>query len=358
MKNIIKLTFAAVTLLTIATGCSEGYIDDITQVAAGEDKTAPVVEIISPTTSNELLPLLPLTNTSKEFVFQYKVSDDIEIGSVVAYIDGVQIENIDNFLDYRNFGDSFTKNMGLGNHEFKVEAKDKSGKTTIKTFPFIIEKYALKNSSETLYLPFTAGNVFTDFVTSNNLNKIGSPTNVSGGHVGLAYKGAVDSYLTYPIDNLFGSKELTTSFWYKVDPTTASAGIIVVGDPTETNNDDSRKKGFRLFREGANGTVKLNVGIGSGESWNDGFNLGTTTGWVHIAVVISETESKIYLNGVLQRTSTLSSPITFTNCKDVVIGSGGPTFAYWGHKSDTSMIDELRFFNKALTQSEIQTIMQ
>jgi len=355
MKNIIKLTFAAIALLTITTGCSEGYIDDVSSVAAGEDKVAPIVEILSPTANI----FIPSTASGANLNFQFKVSDDIEIGNVELFLDGVKLASYDKFIDYRNLSSNFNyNNLGLGDHTFMVNAKDLTGKTATKSFTFNIDKYNKLLASETLYMPFSSGNVFTDLISTNNPMVIGSPSTVSGGHLGSTYKGATDAYLTYPIDNLFGSKELTTSFWYKVDPTTASAGIIVVGDPTETNNDDSRKKGFRLFREGANGTVKLNVGVASGESWNDGFNLGTTTGWVHIAVTISETESKIYLNGVLQRTSSLSAPISFTNCKDVAIGSGGPTFSYWGHKSDTSMIDELRFFNKALSQSEIQAIMQ
>jgi len=79
--------------------------------------------------------------------------------------------------------------------------------------------------------------------------------------------------------------------------------------------------------------------------------------WVHIAFTISETESTIYFNGVAMRTSTFAGPIDWTNCTDLVIGSGGPTFSYWNHKSDTSLIDELRFFNKALTADEIATVM-
>ena len=39
------------------------------------------------------------------------------------------------------------------------------------------------------------------------------------------------------------------------------------------------------------------------------------------------------------------------------IGSGAPLFVDWGHLSDTGLIDELRIFNKALTETEVQTIM-
>ena len=355
MKNIIKLTFAAVAMLALTTACSDGYIDDITQVAAGEDKTAPSVDILSP--SGNIF--IPSTAAGANLNFQFKVSDDIEIANVELFLDGAKLATYDKFIDYRNLNSSYSyNNLGLGDHTFMVNAKDLTGKTSTKSFTFNIDKYNKLIDSETLYMPFSSGNVYTDLISTNNPTVVGAPSTVSGGHSGTAYKGATDAYLTFPIASLFGTKELSTAFWYKVDPSQERAGILVVGDPDETNNDNGRKKGFRLFREGGSKTVKLNVGLGTGESYNDGFNLGTETGWVHIAVTISETESKIYLNGVLQRTSTLSSPISFTNCKDVAIGSGGPTFSYWDHKSDTSMIDELRFFNKALSQSEIQAIMQ
>jgi hypothetical protein len=37
--------------------------------------------------------------------------------------------------------------------------------------------------------------------------------------------------------------------------------------------------------------------------------------------------------------------------------SGAPRFTEWGHLSDESYMDELRIFNKALSQAEIQTII-
>lgn len=355
MKNILKLTFASIVLLSLSTGCSDGYIDDITQVAAGEDKSAPIVEILSPTGNI----FIPSVATGANMNFQYKVSDDIEISNVDVFLDGVKLASYDHFIDYRLLNGNYSyNNLALGNHTIMVNAKDLAGKTATKSVTFNINKYNKLLTSETLYMPFSSGNVFTDLISTKNPTVVGSPTTASGGHSGATYQGASGGYLSYPIDNLYGTKELSMAFWYKVDAATASAGIVVVGDADETNNDESRKKGFRLFREGANKTIKLNVGVGNGESWNDGFNLGTQTGWVHIAVTISETESKIYMNGLLQRTAALASPISFTNCKNVVVGSGIPTFTYWGHNSDTSMIDEFRFFNKALTPSEIQTVMQ
>ena len=357
MKNIIKLTFASIAMLTLSTACSEGYIDDISNVSAGEDKAAPIVTINSPTAGTTTI---PFTDTTTDFKFDYKVTDDIEISSIEILVDGVVQKSYGSFLDYRAFSEIYTKNLGLGSHTFTVNAKDLSGKTATKSVAFIVDNKYTALYGEKAYFPFFAGNVFTELLSGSNPTVVGSPTTASGGKSGAAYKGAVDSYLQVPFTNNLYSNDngISFTFWYNADATQNRAGIITLGDESITNNDDSRKKGLRLFREGANKTVKLNLGVGSGESWNDGFNIGSSTGWIHITVTISKTESKIYMNGVLQRTATYTTPFDFSNCTKLSVGSGAPTFTYWDHKHDLSLIDELRIYDKALDEATVKATMQ
>jgi len=49
--------------------------------------------------------------------------------------------------------------------------------------------------------------------------------------------------------------------------------------------------------------------------------------------------------------------IDWTGADILSIMSGAPRFTGWNHLSDESYMDELRLFNKALTQEEVQTIM-
>jgi hypothetical protein len=114
-----------------------------------------------------------------------------------------------------------------------------------------------------------------------------------------------------------------------------------------------------LFREGSgtSQTIKLNAGVGTGESWNDGGTLPVDNNWVYVTLTISQTESKIYFNGILKRTSTLPNPVDFTGCSNLFIGSGGPTFSYWDHKSDISLYDDIKVFNRVLTEAEIIDLM-
>src|SRR5690606_29277075 len=156
-----------------------------------------------------------------------------------------------------------------------------------------------------------------------------------------------DSYLQIPLPDL--GNEFTAAFWYKVDATPTRAGILTATD------DADMAQGFRLFREGnANEQrIKLHVGPGTGESWNDGAILDVTNGeWVHIAFTVTSTGTVIYFNGEPVNTGTMGREIDWTGVNTLTIGSG-LNFNGWGHNSDLSLLDELRLLDVALTEEEI-----
>lgn len=214
-------------------------------------------------------------------------------------------------------------------------------------------------SSNTLYLPFDGD--FKDKVANREVTEVGSPGITSEGIEGSAYAGAADSYLLLPSDGLL-SEEFSATFWYQVNSDPDRAGIITIGPEDEENPDaqNNRTSGFRLFREGNAGEqrIKLNVGNGTGDSWNDGGVIDVAAGeWVHVAFTISSSESVIYLNGEEMNTGDVSGGVDWTGTDIVSIMSGAPRFTAWNHLSDRSYMDELRFYNKALTQEEIQAAM-
>lgn len=357
MKNIIKLTFVSIILLSLTTACSEGYIDDISHVAAGEDKAAPTINILSPNVVKTLIP--PKDNTT-DAIFEYTVSDDIEIAQIDVFLDGNKISTHNSFIDYRNYKESLSKNLGLGDHTIKIDAKDISGKVSTKSFTFNITNiYTPLFDGEKAYFAFFTGNSrFTEYLSVNDAAIIGNPTTISGGKSGAAYQGATGSYLTFPLTGLYSTEGISFTFWYKLNATPDRGGIITIND-NSNNSDENRNQGLRLFREGSatSQTIKMNVGTGGGESWNDGGSLAVTGNWVHVGVTVSPTESKIYFNGVLQKTATYTS-FDFSSSSTISIGSGAPSFTYWSHLSDLSQIDELRVYNKALDETAVKATMQ
>ncbi|HMB62314.1 MAG TPA: LamG domain-containing protein, partial [Eudoraea sp.] len=122
-----------------------------------------------------------------------------------------------------------------------------------------------------------------------------------------------------------------------------------------------RTKGFRFFMEaGGDGQIfKLNVGHGAGDGWFDGGAAASipvdTADWVHLAFTISGTECVVYVDGEVVAQGAFPG-VDWTGCNLLSIGSGSPRFTEWGHFSDLSYIDELRLYNKALSQGEVQSI--
>ncbi len=361
MKSILNYIIIGIVFSLSFTACKKGYIDPISKVDPGNDELAPTVNILSPSTDIQY----PATTETADFDFKFNVNDDIELSKVDISLDGALLKSYTgtDLIDYRGIAGSYTyPDLGLGAHTFTVVATDLSGKSTTKSFEFNITKYNKLLESETLYVPFNAGDDYKDLINFVSPAVVGSPatTSATGGHNGAAYQGAADAYLTFPIAGLYSSEGISFSFWYKLNASPDRSGIITIND-NDNNSDDNRSQGFRLFREGSatSQTIKINVGIGSGESWNDGGAISGTSGdWQHIAVTVSPTESKIYFNGVLQRTAAYTTAFDFSTSTTMTIGSGAPSFTYWSHLSDLSLYDEFRVFNKVLTPEDIQLLMQ
>ncbi len=350
MKNILKYILGIIAIVQMVS-CNDG-IDPITEVDPGADQTAPVVKVVYPTEGTAIKVFEEVTSIN----FKIEVTDDIEIVDITMFLDGTEITSFNSFNDYRRALEEYMYDALVdGDHIFKVTATDIEGKTTSVEINFSKQPpYSPMFDGESLYMPFDGD--YRDLIGFKLANEVGAPGFAGTSYAGTnAYKGAVDSYLEFPAEGLL-STEFSAAFWYKVNATPDRSGILVVGNDIPEN----RNQGFRLFREGngAEQRIKLNVGTGAGESWNDGGVINVAAGeWVHIAISISQTNSTIYFNGVEQLSANLSGPIDWTGCELLTIGSGGSTFSYWNHKSDYSDLDELRLFNKAITQSDIQIMI-
>lgn len=222
--------------------------------------------------------------------------------------------------------------------------------------------YTPKYEGETFYMPFDGD--YIEKVTNIEATVVGSPAFAGQGVKGAdAYAGAADSYLTFPTAGI-ATQDFSAAFWLKINATPDRAGILVAGppDPNMPATPNNRTKGFRFFRENASGMqrFKLNVGDGTADSWFDGGAAAdvdpTLNEWVHFAFTISAAGAVVYINGKVVSQGTLSG-ISWEGVDILSIMSGAPRFTEWGHLSDKSYMDELRLFNKVLTQAEVQAVM-
>lgn len=356
MKKIKLQIVSIVSLLFFLAGCTNDGIDPITAVDPGPDEASPEITISYPQEGTTLKVLEEVTSIDIKF----KVTDDIEIANIDVAVDGNSIAAMDSFTDYRIVSESVAfNNVTNGDHQLTVTATDIDGKVSTTTVNFSKEPpYVAKYDSEALYMPFDGD--YTDLVNLRTADVVGSPSLSSNAQLGSAsYQGNADSYLEYEIpESVNYGSNFSAAFWYKVNASPDRAGLLVAGDPSAG---ESRTQGFRLFREGSatEQQIKLNVGTGSGEVWNDGAKIDATAGeWVHIAFTVDDQQTVIYINGIAVNTGNMGgNTIDWSGIEDVTIGSGGASFSYWGHAADQSNIDELRLFNKTLTETDVQNMI-
>jgi hypothetical protein len=348
MKTIKQILLGLV-IIAFVTGCNEG-IDPISSVDPGADASAPVVAVTYPADGTEIKVAEILTSITIKF----QVTDDIEVKSVVVKMDGTQIAAYDEFIDYRRFIKELEHGgIATGAHVLTIVATDIEDKVTTTNINF--EKkppYVPVFDGETFYMPFDGA--YTELISITQPTQEGSPLFAGEGKKGgNAYKGATNAYLTFPTTGLLGT-EFSASFWMKVNDSPDRAGVLVIGPP----GINTRTSGFRFFRENAGGKqrFKLNVGTGASDSWFDGgaaADVVPNTGeWVHFAFSISATNAAVYINGQVASQGSLGG-VSWTGCDVLSIMSGAPRFTEWGHNSDLSYMDDLRLFDKALTQGDV-----
>jgi hypothetical protein len=357
MKTYINLLVLALVLI-VTNACDDSFIDSISRVEAGADEAAPTISITSPSAGEQLIVM-----ASKKVPVMLEVADDIELESVVFTIDGEPFETVSDFTDYRRYApvEGHGLDLNNGSYTLKVEGKDKAGKTTVSDeISFRVVKMGDFKPlyGETFYMSFQ--DHFLDHSSVKNAVVTGYPTFTDNGVLEKAYQGAEGASLSFPVADVFDGNEMSAAFWYNIAEGQGRSGILSAS-PTGSNN--NRVAGFRLFREGGDDaqTIKLNVGNGTFDQWFDGGAAATvnpqTTDWVHVAFTVSESAVVVYINGEVVSEGALEEPISWANCENMYIATGGPHFSEWGHAEDKSQFDELRIFHKALSQDEIKAII-
>ncbi len=355
--KVLKYILIIPLMAFLMIGCEEG-IDPISYVDPGPDETAPAVNITYPTEGTLIRVKEDVTSLNMKF----EVTDDIEIKNISVQLDGAEIASFNEFKDYRRALQEYQYDqLGNGTHTLTVTATDLTDKATSQSVNFEkVEPYQPMYEGEIFYMPFNDD--YMELVSATSPTVTGTP-GFATGQDQSAYLGAADAYLTFPTAGLL-QQEFSAAFWYNVNAAPDRAGILVIGppDPNNPNAMNNRTSGFRFFREGSPTaqTFKLNVGDGTADSWFDGGAAATldpaTAGWVHMAFTISSTEVVVYINGQVVSQGAFNG-VSWADTDILTIASGVPRFTEWGHLSDQSLIDELRLFNKALTQAEIQALM-
>jgi len=98
-------------------------------------------------------------------------------------------------------------------------------------------------------------------------------------------------------------------------------------------------------------TVRVYLNTSAGETIVQGTTPLLTNEWAHIALIYNGAEARIFVNGQLDVSSDVSGEVTQSN-NELRIGRGEPAGYFVG------MIDDVRLYNHALTESELLSAME
>ena len=91
--------------------------------------------------------------------------------------------------------------------------------------------------------------------------------------------------------------------------------------------------------------------MGVSRAWVHGSTDLTDNQWHHVAATYDGSVMKVYVDGVLEGSKTASGAIS-TGIADVLIGSRDNRFYY------TGSLDDIRIYDRTLSESAIQQIYQ
>jgi hypothetical protein len=168
------------------------------------------------------------------------------------------------------------------------------------------------------------------------------------------------AYIDGNITNGNFTTEITVSFWhnpYAIRPIFYVNGeIMLPDDPLFLFTGDSK---FAI-KFGYVSENKAVYWINSGVAYNDHYPFPVINKWYHVVVkgVLLERENctnmDVYINGDNIR-ATLCTPKLLSNCNQFSIGKG-ESDQIWSENSPTGILDDIRIYNRALSDAEIEAL--
>lgn len=204
---------------------------------------------------------------------------------------------------------------------------------------------------------------------------VGAGTSFTKGLTGQGLKGADKSYVLYDTPaGIKSSKSFTASVWVNMPQNTSATGLI------DLQNDQPGGAGFWgslaiFFDNGgtsSTGVLKVHAFNKSGSStgidgWEGGYTVADPWNtWINVTVTFDADASTIYVyyNGALAGKNTVTgfAPLDWTNAKKLVFGTlqfqTTPSLTANTGAQDwagyvTGTLDQIRFYNKSLSASQV-----
>jgi hypothetical protein len=305
------------------------------------DTTAPTVSLTAPASN---------ATVSGTVVVSASASDNVAVASVQFQVDGNNLGSPITQAPYTvNWN---TAGFANGTHTLTATATDTSGNAASAS-----ETVTVSNAATALVAAynFNEGSGTTAHDSSGNgnngtvANATWSPAGMFGG--ALSFTGATGSWVTVPDStSLHLSKGMTLEAW--VNPSSLSSpgqgwDAVIAKEHRNSSNDID----YALYAANGTGTPPAVHLLSNGHDIGvEGTSVLSLNTWTFLSATYDGTTLKMYVNGTLVGSRSLTSAIDLTTDP---LRIGGD----WSGEMFTGLIDNVRIYSRALSQTEIQTDM-
>lgn len=218
-----------------------------------------------------------------------------------------------------------------------------------KTNFFLITALLSASANANLVGLWSADGNLIDSVNGNNGNIVGS-VSYTAGVSGQAFAFSGNGHVQVPSSTLYniGTGDFSVALWVNFASMVTNATGIVSRDDWPGA---SPYKGWLINNDGGQvGILSRNSSQGdaSARTSASSFTLGS---WYHVAGVRSSGTTKFYVNGALVASAVESAPFNLSSSATMTIGAVND-----GFQRMSGAIDEVRFYDNALTDSEIANL--
>jgi len=301
------------------------------------DTTAPSISITAPTADSTVSGIVTVTAA---------VSDDIAVSSVQFLLDGAALGSPLTGSPYSTLW--VTSGTPNGSHTLSARATDSSGNVGSAPDVIVTVSNAGVPGGEGLVAAYalneTAGTTAADASGNGHPGTVSGATWIATGKVGgaLSFDG-VNDWVTVPnAPDLNPATGLTVMTW--IYPT-VSNGVrdVVIKEGAGVDV-------YNLYHRNWRGRPEANVLIGGVNRTAEGTSLPANA-WSHVASTYDGVTLRLFVNGV-QVASTAAAGSIPSSTGPLRIGGN----SLWG-EFFKGRIDEVRVYNRALSQVEIQSFM-
>jgi hypothetical protein len=271
-------------------------------------------------------------------------TDDVAVAGVRFLLDGAAAGNEDTAAPYTLLWN--TTGVVNGVHQLAAIARDTSGNTiTSATIPITVANAPPAGLVLALSFNEGTGTLANDTSGASNNGTLNGATWTTGKYGGgVSFAGAGTFVTVADSASLDLSTGMTISAW--VNPSTLPAW------PTVVLKERPSGLAYALYASaGATKAPSSYLDSAKGEYFATGTGALPLNAWTHLAATYDGAQVRLYVNGALVATKAASGNILATTGALRIGGN-----AVWGEYF-AGVIDEIRIYNRALTQTAIQTDM-